>query len=190
MYAGYYRPRDYNPGLCTFGGYLLRDISIRLSRDHQLFRAGRPVAASFRDPAGSVFRFPNDPVVNLARSTPAAGWANCETPSFLDRARGHFDAVLMLALIHHLLVTERIPLDSILELAADLVSHSMKGSRSSSTSRRKNDVPEAGPGPRRTLPPLDARALAGYTCCADGNFARGTIFGGDVCRRVAEYGYP
>ncbi|HUI57775.1 MAG TPA: class I SAM-dependent methyltransferase [Bryobacteraceae bacterium] len=59
-------------------------------------------------------------VVNLARPTPAAGWRNREWPSFLDRARGHFDAVLMLAIIHHLLVTERIPLDEIVDLAAEL----------------------------------------------------------------------
>jgi SAM-dependent methyltransferase len=66
-------------------------------------------------------------VVNLSRPTPASGWNNSETPSFLDRARGHFDAVLMLALIHHLLVTERIPLESVLDLAADLVSRSDGG---------------------------------------------------------------
>ena len=66
-------------------------------------------------------------VVNLSRPTPAAGWNNRETPSFLERGRGQFDAVLMLALIHHLLVTERIPLESILDLAADLVSQSAAG---------------------------------------------------------------
>ena len=59
-------------------------------------------------------------VVNLARPSPALGWQNRETPSFLDRAAGAFDGVLMLALIHHLLVTERIPLEAILRLAADL----------------------------------------------------------------------
>ena len=36
-------------------------------------------------------------VVNLARPTPAAGWRNQECPSFLDRARGSFDGVLMIA---------------------------------------------------------------------------------------------
>jgi hypothetical protein len=59
-------------------------------------------------------------VVNLARPTPASGWRNQERPSFLDRATGAFDAVLMLALLHHLLVTERIPLAEILALAAEL----------------------------------------------------------------------
>jgi 2-polyprenyl-3-methyl-5-hydroxy-6-metoxy-1,4-benzoquinol methylase len=66
-------------------------------------------------------------VVNVSRPTPATGWNNRETSSFLDRARGHFDAVLMLALIHHLLVTERIPLDAILDLAANLASRGGSG---------------------------------------------------------------
>jgi SAM-dependent methyltransferase len=59
-------------------------------------------------------------VVNLSRPTPAAGWCNRECPSFLDRARGAFDGVLMLAVIHHLAVTERVPLAEVLDLAADL----------------------------------------------------------------------
>jgi SAM-dependent methyltransferase len=59
-------------------------------------------------------------VVNLARPTPAFGWRNEECPSFLERARGGFDALLMLAVLHHMLVTEQIPLHAILELAAEL----------------------------------------------------------------------
>jgi hypothetical protein len=58
--------------------------------------------------------------VNLAQPTPATGWRNQECPSFLDRARGKFDAVLMLAVVHHLLVTDRVPLHDILRLAAEL----------------------------------------------------------------------
>lgn len=59
-------------------------------------------------------------VVDIARPTPAVGWRNGECPSFLDRARGHFDAVLMLALVHHLQVTERVPLREIFGLVAEL----------------------------------------------------------------------
>jgi|SRR5579859_35822 len=59
-------------------------------------------------------------VVNLARPSPAVGWRNEECPSFLDRARGKFDAVFMLAVLHHMLVSERVPLANILELAAEL----------------------------------------------------------------------
>jgi SAM-dependent methyltransferase len=59
-------------------------------------------------------------VVNLGRPTPATGWRNEEFPSFLERARERFDAILMLAVLHHLLVTERVPLDSVLETAAEM----------------------------------------------------------------------
>jgi len=40
----------------------------------------------------------------------------------LERAAGGFDVVLMLAVIHHMLATERVPLDEIVSLAADLTS--------------------------------------------------------------------
>ena len=59
-------------------------------------------------------------VVDLSRPTPAQGWRNQEVPAFLDRARGFFDTVLMLAFIHHLIVSERVPLDEIMDLAAEL----------------------------------------------------------------------
>lgn len=59
-------------------------------------------------------------VVNLARPTPAIGWNAVEYPSFLDRARKNFDLVLMLAVIHHLWVTERVPLEEILETIAGI----------------------------------------------------------------------
>lgn len=59
-------------------------------------------------------------VVNLARPTPGIGWRNQECPSFLARARHGFDTVLMLAVVHHLLVSERIPLAEIVDLAAEL----------------------------------------------------------------------
>ena len=48
--------------------------------------------------------------------------AYCENVSFLDRARGAFDGVLMLAMLHHLLVTERIPLPEVRDLAFELTS--------------------------------------------------------------------
>jgi 2-polyprenyl-3-methyl-5-hydroxy-6-metoxy-1,4-benzoquinol methylase len=58
--------------------------------------------------------------VDLSRPSAAKGWRNREYTSFLQRATGTFDAVLMLAVLHHLLVTERVPLDEILDLAAEL----------------------------------------------------------------------
>jgi SAM-dependent methyltransferase len=59
-------------------------------------------------------------VTDITRPTAGLGWRNTETRGFLDRARGSFQCVLMLAVIHHMLVTERIPLEQILQLAAEL----------------------------------------------------------------------
>ena len=59
-------------------------------------------------------------VVDISRPTPPTGWRNRESRSFLDRAAGRFDAVLLLAVIHHLLVTERIPLSGIAQLTGEL----------------------------------------------------------------------
>jgi SAM-dependent methyltransferase len=92
-------------------------------------KAGAAVVAVDLDPAcvGTIWRRARDQqldilplVVNLARPSPALGWRNAECASFLDRATGAFDGVLMLALAHHLLVTERIPLEEILRLAYEL----------------------------------------------------------------------
>ena len=91
-------------------------------------QAGAEVVAVDLDPvcAGGIWRRAREKklnilplVVNLARPSPATGWRNRECPSFLDRSLGAFDGVLMLALVHHLLVRERIPLGEILGLAAD-----------------------------------------------------------------------
>jgi SAM-dependent methyltransferase len=64
-------------------------------------------------------------VVDLAHPSPPLGWRNAEQCSFLDRARGKFDCVLMLALVHHLLVNERVPLREIFSLAAELSTRSL-----------------------------------------------------------------
>jgi|HubBroStandDraft_1064217.scaffolds.fasta_scaffold46509_1 SAM-dependent methyltransferase len=55
-------------------------------------------------------------VLNIARPPPALGWMNSEIPSFLDRATARFDCVMALGLIHHLAVTERVPLELIVQL--------------------------------------------------------------------------
>jgi hypothetical protein len=54
-------------------------------------------------------------VADFARPTPAVGWQNRESASLLDRAKGRFDCVLMLGILHHILVADQIPLDAILE---------------------------------------------------------------------------
>ena len=55
-------------------------------------------------------------VINIARPSPAIGWKNSECASFLERAENRFDALFCLAFVHHLLVTERIPLNEIVAL--------------------------------------------------------------------------
>lgn len=62
----------------------------------------------------------NPLVMDLGRPTPAIGWMNDEQTQFTDRGRGRFDMVLGLALIHHLLVRERIPLNSIISYLSKL----------------------------------------------------------------------
>lgn len=92
-------------------------------------RGGAGVVAIDQDPAtvGELWREAGAEglnilplVVDLTRPSPSLGWRNGENPSFLARAQGAFDLVLMLAVIHHMLVCERVPLDEILSLAVDL----------------------------------------------------------------------
>ena len=59
-------------------------------------------------------------VVNISRPSPAIGWRNRECLSFIDRVQGKIDVVMMLAVVHHLMVTERIPLAQIIELMAEI----------------------------------------------------------------------
>lgn len=64
-------------------------------------------------------------VIDITRPSPGMGWRNLECESFLSRCERRFDCMVMLGIIHHLLVTERIPLESILDLAADLTIDSL-----------------------------------------------------------------
>lgn len=74
--------------------------------------------------AAATERFPITTVLaNIARPTPAAGWLNREHFSLLDRLTGKFDMVLMLALIHHLILREQLPLAHIGDLCASLTRH-------------------------------------------------------------------
>jgi SAM-dependent methyltransferase len=58
--------------------------------------------------------------VDLAVPTPAVGWENRECASFLSRCSGKFDTVMMLAVLHHLLLSSQIPLDHIASLCSSL----------------------------------------------------------------------
>ncbi len=59
-------------------------------------------------------------VVDLSRPSAAIGWRNSKCAAFIDRADHAFDTVLMLALLHHLLITERIPMEEVLDLASEM----------------------------------------------------------------------
>ena len=95
---------------------------------------GASVVAIDRDPAvvGRLWqtaRSRKAPVLpialDIARPSAPLGWNNAECAAFTDRARGGFDAVLMLALVHHLLVSDRVPLDEVIELAARLTTDAL-----------------------------------------------------------------
>jgi SAM-dependent methyltransferase len=58
--------------------------------------------------------------VDLAYPTPATGWENRECASFLSRCAGHFDTVMMLAVLHHLLLHNQVPMDRIAGLCSSL----------------------------------------------------------------------
>ncbi len=86
---------------------------------------GAEVVALERDQAAAdrLFRMArqrNLPILtihaDLARPTPAVGWRNAESLALLPRLESQFDLVLMLAVIHHLLLMEQVPLSEILAL--------------------------------------------------------------------------
>lgn len=60
-------------------------------------------------------------VMSFCRPSPALGWRNKETESFLSRAHGAFDVALFLAVIHHLSITDGVPLPLIFQLVHELV---------------------------------------------------------------------
>jgi SAM-dependent methyltransferase len=62
---------------------------------------------------------------DIARPTPAVGWENGESVALLPRLEAQFDLVLMLAVIHHLLLMEQIPLPAILALCQRLTRHNL-----------------------------------------------------------------
>ena len=57
---------------------------------------------------------------DIARPTPADGWRNRESLSLLGRCTLRFDCILLLGVLHHLLVTDQIPLKEIAQLFTDI----------------------------------------------------------------------
>jgi hypothetical protein len=56
-------------------------------------------------------------VIDLSDPSPAIGWRSRERPAFVDRVRP--DLVLCLAVVHHLALTNTVPLDEIVAFLAD-----------------------------------------------------------------------
>ena len=116
--------------MLRYGPKNVLDIGCNIGRFSAIAAShGASVVAIDRDPdaVGTLWRAATRDkldvlplVIDIARPPGGCGWANREFASFVDRARGKFDCILMLALIHHLLVNERVPLDSIFELTAEL----------------------------------------------------------------------
>ncbi len=57
-------------------------------------------------------------VADVSNPSPASGWGNTERMSLLDR--GPTDAVIALALVHHLAITNNVPLEKIAEFFGSL----------------------------------------------------------------------
>lgn len=57
-------------------------------------------------------------IQNFSSPSPAIGWGNAERSSFLERSR--CDALLVLALIHHLAISNNVPLPNIAKLFAGM----------------------------------------------------------------------
>ena len=60
--------------------------------------------------------------MDISNPSPAIGWRNTERPDFISRYKSRFDCVFALALIHHMLITNRIPLSEIATFFRQLTS--------------------------------------------------------------------
>ena len=87
--------------------------------------AGSQVVAIERDAASAerIFSMSRETRLDIqtiqadfARPTPAVGWLNSENTALLARLEDQFDLVMMLAVVHHLLLMEQIPLPAIMAL--------------------------------------------------------------------------
>lgn len=58
--------------------------------------------------------------INIANPPNSIGWINKETQAFLKKNKSYFDIVLFFGIMHHLLITHRIPLTEIFELLNNL----------------------------------------------------------------------
>jgi SAM-dependent methyltransferase len=112
-------------------------------------------------------------VVDLANPSPGIGWANAERRPLLERADA--DAVLALALVHHLAIGRNVPLPYFAELLAGLARHAIV-----------EFVPKDDPMVRRLLATrrdvFPDYTLAGFRAAVAGRF--------EIAREVPLAGSP
>ena len=103
---------------CNTGGYsnLAADLGAEVVAIDTDLQAVDRLCASLKGSGKNILPL----CVDLAHPSPAIGWENREAPAFLSRCHGHFDAVMMLAVLHHLLLRNQIPLSRIAALCAGL----------------------------------------------------------------------
>ena len=146
-WTGYMRTFTYSQAQFEFKSKFVEE-SLTLVRPHKTLdvgcntgyfskmaaTAGSRVIAIDRDPAvvgrlwteASIGGLDIQPLIaDFARPTPATGWRNSECASFLSRAEGAFDLVLLLGTLHHLTVTDRVPMPEVLDQAATVASHAV-----------------------------------------------------------------
>jgi len=97
-------------------------------------KAGASVVAIDTDERsiGRLWKLANDDrlnilplVVDLINPTPALGWRNEENDSFLSRATGKFDFIMMLAVVHHLMIDGGIGIAEIFNLVRSMTKKSL-----------------------------------------------------------------
>lgn len=64
-------------------------------------------------------------VGSLTRPTPGTGWDNRESTPFLSRVEGQFDVVMLLAVLHHMAITDGIPIQEIVRQLAAMTTDSV-----------------------------------------------------------------
>lgn len=57
-------------------------------------------------------------VIDILDPTPARGWVNGETASFVDRSAARFDMVVAAAILHWIVIVGRVPIDAAIDLFA------------------------------------------------------------------------
>ena len=117
--------------LAAFTARMVLDVGCNTGHFSRLAAtSGAKVVGLDYDPAviGGLFRRSREEhlsvlplVMNFARPSPSLGWRNREQTSFGARAEGRFEVALMLAVVHHLTVTDGVPLPDVFDLIASLV---------------------------------------------------------------------